>query len=106
MAITDDPLDPRLTRGADDPNTTPGMADTYLVLSEAERAAGFVRPVRLTYTHLICSTNTTMGRALAETYAREPTFYGSTYCVGCSNHQPVGEHGQFVWEGTTIKVGT
>jgi hypothetical protein len=35
-----------------------------------------------------------MGLAIAETYAANPGFYGSTYCTGCSMHRPVAE---FVW---------
>ena len=50
-----------------------------------------------------CRTVTTMNRVLAETYAREPGFYGATYCVGCSMHLPVDE---FVWDGTDERVGT
>lgn len=74
MATTSDPADPRLTRGAD---TEPvGQAEAYLVLSDEERAAGFVRPVRDTYRHLVCGTTTTMARSIAETYARDPHFYG------------------------------
>jgi hypothetical protein len=38
-----------------------------------------------------CSTATTMGQKLSETYARDPKFYGSTYCVRCSMHRPVRE---------------
>lgn len=41
-----------------------------------------------------CGTVTSMGRELSETYARKPTFYGSTYCVTCQMHKPVAE---FVW---------
>jgi len=41
-----------------------------------------------------CETITTMSQALAETYARDPGFYGSTYCVRCAMHLPVEE---FVW---------
>jgi hypothetical protein len=126
---------------------------TYLVLSEAERAKGFVRPVRHSYRHVGiqpvnplrdlteeertahadggyvkfeeyppdrdpvsgrfwtqeqldargCGSTTTMGSALAETYARDPGFYGSTYCVHCMKHLPVGE---FVWEGSEERVGS
>ena len=43
---------------------------------------------------------------LPETYARDPAFYSGTFCVACGNHFPVGEHGEFVWDGTTEKVGT
>jgi hypothetical protein len=83
-----------------------GQHPSYWVLSEAERAKGFVRPVRSSYVHLKCGSVTTMGRALAETYAREPGFYGATFCCACGSHYPVGEHGEFTWTGTTEKVGT
>lgn len=53
-----------------------------------------------------CGIVTTMGSALAETYARDPKFYGATFCTGCQVHLPVGETGEFVWEGTDIRVGT
>ena len=53
-----------------------------------------------------CGTVTRMGRAIAETYARAPKFYGATMCVGCGTHLPVGEVGEFVWDGTTERVGT
>lgn len=53
-----------------------------------------------------CGTVTTMGLAIAETYAREPGFYGGTYCAGCSTHLPVGRDGEFVWDGTNERVGT
>ena len=99
--------DPRLTRGID---TEPiDQAQAYLVLSAEERAKGFLRPVRRSYIHLTCGSVTTMGLAIAETYAREPTFYGATYCCGCRMHRPVGEKGEFVWEDQIVpgdKVGT
>ena len=101
MSTTDDRNDPRLNNIGPD-----GMQETYLVLSDAERAQGFVRPLRRSYVHQVCGTITTMGSAIAETYARDPHFYGGTYCVGCRNHFPVGEHGQFLWDGTDQKVGT
>lgn len=53
-----------------------------------------------------CGITTTMGTALSETYARSPSFYGGTYCCGCQKHFDVGEKGEFIWEGTTEKVGT
>jgi len=136
-----------------------GMQSNYLVLSEEERAKGFVRPVRRSYRHVGiagpqfplrdlsqeeqeryqqygyvkhedypesmlprlgrywtqrdldrvgqgCGTVTTMAQALAETYARDPSFYGATFCAGCRNHSPVGAAGEFVWEGTQERVGT
>ena len=158
MSLTDDPNDPRIKRGGAD--ETPGpQHDTYLVLSNEERAKGFVRPVRRSYVHVGiagpkhplrdladeekdrygqygyvkfeaypesaspgtgrfwtkaqldsigkgCGALTTMGQALAETYARNPAFYGATYCCGCSKHRPVGSAGEFVWDGTDIRVGT
>jgi hypothetical protein len=46
-----------------------------------------------------------MGRALAETYARDPYFYSGTFCVACGAHFSVGEDGEFDWlDGT--KVGS
>jgi hypothetical protein len=142
--LTTDPTDPRLGHGGD---TVPGPQNkVYLVLSEEERAKGFIRPVRRSYKHVGvqppkyplrdlteeehtrydqygyikyeaypnsdgtstegmfwtqktlnnkgCGTVTTMGLTLCQTYARDPTFYGSTYCVGCSMHLPVAE---FIW---------
>lgn len=125
------------------------MQAVYLVLSPEERAKGFVRPLRDSYTHVGrkpkyplkpltaaqetlvntglnssdvdftvsyeeypegaragvrfwtqaeldgCGVRTTMGSALAETYARDPKFYGGTYCCGCGKHFPVAE---FVWD--------
>lgn len=58
-----------------------GQQKDYVVLCPDERAKGFVRPVRRTYIHKTCRTSTTMGLALAETYARDPYFYGGTFCV-------------------------
>ena len=90
-----------------DPKT--GMQKGYVVLSDDERAKGFVRPVRRSYVHLKCGAVTTMGQALAETYARDPHFYSGTFCAACRAHFPVGEvefGGEFVWDGTDIRVGT
>lgn len=101
MSLTTDPADPRLGHGVDAKPVPQNAA--YLVLSEEERAEGFVRPVRRSYVHVGCGTVTTMGRALAETYARDPSFYGSTYCVHCSMHKPVAE---FRWDGTDEVVGS
>lgn len=102
MGVTSDPTDPRLTRGVDD--VPRSQAETYLVLSEAERAKGFVRPLRRAYLHTRgCGALTTMGLALCETYARDPSFYGATYCVGCHRHRPVSE---FVWAEDGQRVGS
>lgn len=121
MSLTSDPKDPRLTHGADDKPVE--QAEVYLVLSEAERAKGFVRPLRRSYIHVgiggheidpnnpakhgrtgsACGALTKMGLALCETYATEPGFYGSTYCVGCRMHRPVAE---FVWDEDGAVVGS
>lgn len=50
-----------------------------------------------------CGTVTTMSLALAETYARDPKFYGGTFCTGCGEHIKVAE---FVWDGTDEVVGS
>lgn len=153
MGLTTDPEEAR--NSGRDPAT--GMQGKYVVLSDEERAKGFIRPVRLAYVHVGapgprfhrrdltdeekenhpeatcfevypeamhpslgrywteaqlaavgrgCRTVTTMNRAIAETYARDPHFYGGTYCAGCRTHLDVGEHGEFVWEGTEERVGT
>jgi hypothetical protein len=132
-----------------------GQQKGYVVLSDEERAKGFVRPVRDKYIHVGrkpkyplrdltfeemeqhgkygyvkfeeypeserpltgrywtqkqidggCGVVTTMGWKLAETYARDPSFYSGTFCCGCGAHFPVGEDGEFVWDGTDERVGT
>ena len=98
MGIKTDRSDLDTTIGPD------GMQKDYLVLSDEERAKGFVRPVRRTYKHVGiagaakgCGSTTTMGQAIAETYARNPGFYGATFCVRCRVHLPVGAEGEFTW---------
>jgi hypothetical protein len=139
-----------------------GQHAAYWVLSPAERAKGFVRPVRRSYKHVGilgprfplrdmteaeqahfgggyakielypeselpavgrgwkqadldrvgkgCGGVTTMGQAIAETYARDPHFYSATMCVRCGNHFPVGKDGEFVWVDGALeppeRVGT
>jgi hypothetical protein len=146
--LTTDPTDPRLTHGTDSEPVP--QAAAYLVLSEEERAKGFVRPYRDAYRHVGerpifptreltpdedaahdgryvayekypedsaivgrywtaaqlasgCGSVTTMGVALSETYARDPKFYGATYCAHCQMHRPVGE---FVWSSDESVVGS
>ncbi len=101
--VTDDPRDPDLTHGADPEGVQVPQAEVYLVLSEEERGKGFVRPLRRSYRHVTCGSVTIMSPKLAETYAREPGFYGATYCVTCSRHAPVSE---FRWDGTDQVVGS
>lgn len=119
---TTDPNDPRLGRGVDSESVP--QHSVYLVLSEEERAKGFVRPLRRSYVHLYwldgsdaplpavietmdniggCGALTRMGLALCETYARDPSFYGATYCVACSKHLPVS---QFRWDEDGTVVGS
>ena len=80
-----------------------GQQVDYLVLCPEERDKGFVRPVRHSYLHTKCGTVTKMGQALAETYARDPKFYGGTFCVGCGTHFQVSE---FTWELDGSVVGS
>jgi hypothetical protein len=104
-----------------------GQQKGYIVLTPAERAKGFVRPVRSSYVHVGrmqefenpdhpsgavqnwsqriggCGKVTTMGRAVAETYARDPGFYNGTFCCACGSHFPLDE---FVWQGTEEQVGS
>lgn len=96
MSLTTDRTDPELYE-----KDTSGQNKKYLVLSEEERAKGWVRPYRDTYVHDICGVATHMGRELSETYARDPKFYSHTYCVGskCQSHFPVSE---FKWDDGEI----
>lgn len=80
-----------------------GQHKGYLVLCEDERQKGFVRPYRDCYKHRTCGGVTTMGRALSETYARDPHFYGATFCVNCNRHLPVAE---FIWTADGEQVGS
>lgn len=150
-SLTTDPTDPRLGHGSDEAPVPQNKA--YLILSEEERAKGFVRPLRRSYKHVGaplkyplldltpeqheqydrynyvkfeaypeselpltgkywtqkeldlrgCNGVTTMGLALCETYARNPKFYGSTYCCNCGMHRPVSE---FVWVEDSSIVGS
>jgi hypothetical protein len=112
MPLTDDPNSPCLHEHDED-----GMQHCYLILSEEERAKGFVRAVRTEYIHAYelggCGAVTWMALPLAETYARDPHFYTGTWCGGCKTHLPVGAvRGEFYWLDpltrmpTTEKVGT
>lgn len=105
----------RATLHGADPNTddhreidpATGMQKDYVILSDEERAKGFVRPVRRSYKHLKCGAVTSMGQKLAETYARDPSFYNGTFCAVCREHFPVGKDGEFVWvDNPDQKVGT
>lgn len=105
-------------------NPATGQQKGYVVLSAEERAKGYVRPVRHSYVHQFmkdgskvpavitpadaarmggCGAVTRMGQSIAETYARDPSFYSGTFCVGCRTHLPLGE---FTWDGTDEVVGS
>lgn len=103
-------------------NPSTGQQKGYVVLTAEERAKGFVRPVRQTYTHVGvltemegadgstfqqriggCGSDTTMGMPIAETYARDPSFYSGTFCCFCKEHRPLTE---FVWKGTDEQLGS
>ena len=104
MGLTTDRSDPGLNKHL--PN---GQQEKYLVLSEEERNRGYVRPVRTEYIHLACNTITTMNQQISETYARDPKFYGGTFCVGCGKHFPLikedGTHA-FEWIVDNQPVGS
>lgn len=46
-----------------------------------------------------CGAVTTMPLQIAETYARSPSFYGSTFCCACGKHLRVEE---FTWEDGSV----
>jgi len=75
---------------------------------EAGRAASgrFWTQEQLNKVNKGCGVLTRMPMACAETYAREPSYYGSTFCCGCGQYLPVGAKGEFVWDGTAERVGT
>lgn len=82
-----------------------GQQADYVVLSPEERAKGYVKPLRHSYIHAYpseenrrvgCGAETRMSTAIAETYARDPTFYNGTFCVRCGAHFPLN---QFIWDG-------
>lgn len=100
MSLTNDPTDPRLGHGSNDEPTE--QNDAYLVLSDEERAKGFVRGGH-------------HDGAGDRRDLRPPARLLRRDCVGCRMHRPVGEHGEFVWDGpydpttgvySTPKVGT
>lgn len=100
-AITTDADDPRLGVGVDEEPT--GQNAAYLVLGPDQPPVRAHRPVRTSYKHVGgCGAVTTMNYAIAETYARDPGFYGSTYCSGCRMHRPVAEFEWVPKPGETI----
>ena len=78
-----------------DPST--GQNEAYWVLPPEDRARGFKRPLRTEYWHNRCGTITSMSSDIAETFARDPGFYGTTFCVECRGQFPIGKNGEFYW---------
>jgi len=59
----------------------------------------FVQPVRESYVHVDGDCDggvTTMGRKLAESFARDPGQYGKTFCASCGDYYSLDE---FTWKG-------
>lgn len=84
-----------------------GQKADHWVLPAEERSQGHVRPLRRTYVHERCGVVTSMPLGCAETYARQPDYYRSTFCCGCGGYFPVGAEGEFYWDGEPgNKVGT
>jgi hypothetical protein len=99
--LTTNPKDKDLGHGVDSEKVKQNK--TYLVLPKDELEKGFIRPIRDKYIHTKCGVETKMNMEIAKTYARNPKFYGSTYCVGCEKHLPVSE---FKWSNSDEVVGS
>lgn len=78
----------------DDGNPRGGAYLTQKELDQYYKTGGYVGG---------CGGLTKMSEPISETYARNPSFYSSTYCVHCKKHIPVHE---FVWDGTNERVGS
>ena len=92
MSLTTDPNHPAIQRGPLDGETEPREQNkVYLVLPPEDLRKGYVKPLRQSYKHSTCSGETRMGYELSATYARDPWFYGLTYCVHCRVHRPLTE---------------
>lgn len=75
--------------------TNPGLAGTYITQEEFDKLEdGVIKG---------CGALTIMAQPIAETYARDPKFYGSTWCMGCKEHLSVKE---FTWDNTNETVGS
>jgi len=97
MTITRDPNNPRLDQYRRKGHDTEPVEQqvVYLALSEEELAKGYLLPVRRKYLHKTCGGATIMPLALAQTHARDPWFYGGTYCCHCAMHCPLEK---FRWD--------
>lgn len=79
------------------------VGTAFPVLPAGVRREGHVRPLRAEYEHLGCGAKTTVHRAIAETFAADPGFYGKTFCAGCREARPVAE---FRWTADGERVGS
>lgn len=61
----------------------------------------FVQPVRSSYVHDGCGKTTTMGSALAESFARDPNQYAKTFCAGCGDYYSLDE---FTWKDSDQRL--
>lgn len=83
--MTDDPPPEDFDYGEKRPD---GQYENYPTVDDGE----FEQSVRDTYVHVDgCGQTTTMSRDLAESVARDPTYYSRTFCAGCGEHVPVTE---------------
>ena len=76
---------------------------SYPMLSDQEKSKGFVRPLRYTYFHPICSGTTMMSDEVAATFAKDPKFHVDLYCYKCKQNLKVNE---FLWSGSNAHVGS
>lgn len=72
-------------------------------MTDEERAKGYVRPLRFTYVHTTCGSETVMTKGSAELWAKQPGRQPETFCGRCHADFPAA---QFVWIGSTERVGT
>ncbi len=82
-----------------------GQYADHFILSEEDRKQEHIRPVFTSYRHIKCKGITSIPLKIAETYAINPSFYGSTFCSICGDYFLVGENGEFIWLNGT-KVGS
>ncbi len=103
MGVTTDPNDPGLNDVMPD-----GQMERHLVLSDEEIAKGYVCPVRYKTRHIACGGVTNIPMKCAETYARDPKFYGGTFCAICQKYFPLRDaegKPNFLWDEDNTPVG-
>jgi len=65
-----------------------GQYENYPTIDEGE----FEQAPRKWYIHVDgCGEETGMSEELVKSVARNPEYYGKTYCAGCEEHVPVSE---------------